>query len=137
MTYFMTPKVKVTFVVGFTLFLTPKGHRVIKGRRDLLYDPKSHGDLCGLFDLHIVNDPKKVTGSLGVAVTYFITPKVNLTFDLGLDLRVKHLSLQVTRMSGQHYNAIKQSRRSILPEHVATLCSFLFMLTIALHRVIR
>ena len=27
--------------------MTPKGHRVIRGRRDLLYDPKGHGDLCG------------------------------------------------------------------------------------------
>ena len=25
-------------------FMTPKGHRVIRGRRDLLYDPKGHGD---------------------------------------------------------------------------------------------
>ena len=40
MTYFMTPKVTVTFVVGLTLFMTPKGHRVIRGRRDILYDPK-------------------------------------------------------------------------------------------------
>ena len=31
--------------------MTPKGHRVIRGRRDLLYDPKGHGDLCGRFDL--------------------------------------------------------------------------------------
>ena len=63
--------------------MTPKGHRVIRGRRDLLYDPKGHGDpqrsrdLCGRFDL--VYDLKKVTGSLEVAVTYFMTPKVNLT----------------------------------------------------------
>ena len=64
--------------------MTPKGHRVIRGRRDLLYDPKGHGDLCGRFDL--VYDPKEVTGSLEVAVTYFMTPKVNLTFDLDLDL---------------------------------------------------
>ena len=30
--------------------------------------------------------PRKVTGSLEIAVTYFMTPKVNLTFDLDLDL---------------------------------------------------
>ena len=38
--------------------------------------------------------PLKVTGSLDVNVTYFMTPRVNLTFDL--DLRVKHLTWQVT-----------------------------------------
>ena len=32
-------------VVGFTLFMIPKGHRVIRGHRDLLYDPAGHGDL--------------------------------------------------------------------------------------------
>ena len=41
--------------------MTPKGHQVISGRLDLLYDPK-----------------------------------VNLTFDLDLDLKVKHLVWQVT-----------------------------------------
>ena len=66
MTYFMTPKVTatfevtVTFVVSLTKFMTPKGHRFIRGRRDLLYDPKGHGDLCGRFDL--VNDPKRSRG---------------------------------------------------------------------------
>ena len=34
--------------------MIPKGHRVIRGLRDLLYEPKGHGDLCGQFDL--VND---------------------------------------------------------------------------------
>ena len=47
LTYFVTPKATVTFVVG----LTPKGHMIIRGCRDLLYDPKGHGDLCGRFDL--------------------------------------------------------------------------------------
>ena len=41
-------------------FMTPKGHGVIRGRRDLLYDPKGHGDLCGRFDL--VYDPKRSWG---------------------------------------------------------------------------
>ena len=36
--------------------MTPKGHRVIRGRRDLLDDPKGQGDFCGRFDL--VYDPK-------------------------------------------------------------------------------
>ena len=56
----MTQKVTVTFLVGLTLFMTPKGHGVIRGRRDLLYDPKGHGDLCGRFDL--VYDPKRSRG---------------------------------------------------------------------------
>ena len=46
----MTPNVTVTFVVGLTYFMTPKGHGVNKGRRDLIYDPKCHGDFCGWFD---------------------------------------------------------------------------------------
>ena len=97
MTYFMTPKVNLTSdldlgydpkrsrghkEVAMTYFMTPKGHKVIRGRRDLLYDPKGHGDLCGRFDL--VYDPKKVTGSLEVDVTYFMTPKVTVTFVVGL-----------------------------------------------------
>ena len=52
----MIPKVTMTFVVGMTSFMTPKGHRVIRVRRDLLYDPKGHDDLYGRFDL--VYDPK-------------------------------------------------------------------------------
>ena len=36
--------------------MTPKGHGVIRGRRDLLYDLKGHDDLCGRYDL--VDDPK-------------------------------------------------------------------------------
>ena len=35
--------------------MTPKSHRVIRCRRDLLYEPKGYGDLCGRFD--IVYDP--------------------------------------------------------------------------------
>ena len=62
--------------------MSQKGHGAIKGRRALLYDPKGQLDLCGWFDL--VYDLKNVTGSLKVAVTYFMTPKVNLAFDLDL-----------------------------------------------------
>ena len=40
--------------------------------------------------------PQLVTGSLEVTETYFMTQKVNLTLDLDLDLRVKHLARQVT-----------------------------------------
>ena len=35
-------------------------------------------------------------GSLEVNSTYFMTPKVNLTFDLDLYLKGKHLTWQVT-----------------------------------------
>ena len=62
--------------------MTPKGHGVIRGRRDLLYDPKGHSDLCGRFDL--VYDPKRSRGSLEVAVTYFMTQKVTVTFVVDL-----------------------------------------------------
>ena len=77
----MTPKVTVTFVVGLTYFMTQKRHGVVRGRHDLLYDPKGKGDLCGRFDLLW---PQKVTGSLEVAVTYFMTPKVMVTFVVSL-----------------------------------------------------
>ena len=60
MTYFTTSKVTVTFVVGLTQFMTPRGHGVTRGQLDLLYDPKGHGDLCGRFDL--VYDPKSSQG---------------------------------------------------------------------------
>ena len=51
-------------------------------RLDLLYDPKGHGDFCYRIDL--AYDPQKVTGSLEVAMTYFMTPKVTVTFLVGL-----------------------------------------------------
>ena len=60
--------------------MTPKGHGVIRCRRDLLYDPKGHGDLCGRFDL--VYDPKRSQGE--IAVTYFMTPQVTVSFVVGL-----------------------------------------------------
>ena len=62
--------------------MTPKGHGVFRGCRDLLYDPEGHDGLCGRYDL--VYDPQKVTGSLEVTVTYFMTPKVTVTFVVGL-----------------------------------------------------
>ena len=40
--------------------MTPKGHVVIRGRRDPLYDTKGQGDLCGKFDL--VYDSKRSRG---------------------------------------------------------------------------
>ena len=42
---------------GMTYFITPKGNGVMRGHRDLLYDPILFGDLCGRFDL--VYDPKR------------------------------------------------------------------------------
>ena len=56
----MTQKVTVTFVVGLTYFMTPKSQGVIRGRRDLHYDPKGHSDLCGRYDL--VYDLKRSRG---------------------------------------------------------------------------
>ena len=50
----------MTFVVGLTYLMTQKCHEVIRGRCDLLYDPKGHGDDCGRID--IVNDPKTSRG---------------------------------------------------------------------------
>ena len=51
MTFFIASKATLIFLVGLTKFMTPKGQRFIRGRRDQLYDPKGHGDLCGQFDL--------------------------------------------------------------------------------------
>ena len=62
--------------------MTPKGNGIIRGHRDLLYDPKGHSDLCGRYDL--VYDPQKVTGSLEVTETYFMTPKITVTFVVGM-----------------------------------------------------
>ena len=56
----MTPKVTVIFVVGLSYFRTPKGHGVIRERRDLLYEPGGHGDFCDRFDL--VYDPLRSRG---------------------------------------------------------------------------
>ena len=67
--------------VNMKYIITPKGQRVIRGRRDILNDSNGHGDLCGCFD--IVFDPIG-HGSLEVAVTYFMTPKVTVTFVFGL-----------------------------------------------------
>ena len=63
-------------------------------------------------------------GSLEVNLTYFMTPKVNLTFDLDFDLKVKHLTWQVTTNVQQHFNVIRQLLRSILTE----LCSFIMFI---------
>ena len=43
---------------------------------------KGHGDLCGRFDL--VDDPKRSRSHLEVAMTYFMTTKVTVTFVVGL-----------------------------------------------------
>ena len=54
----------------------------MRGPRDLLFDPRGHGDLCGRLDL--VYDPKRVKGSLEVALTYFMTSEVTVTFVVDL-----------------------------------------------------
>ena len=38
--------------------ITPKGHMVIRGRRDQHNESKGHGDLCG----DLVYDPKRSQG---------------------------------------------------------------------------
>ena len=58
----------------------PEGHNDLYVCIALLYDLKCHGELYGRFDL----DNKKVEGSLQVAVTYLMTPKVIVTFEVGL-----------------------------------------------------
>ena len=58
---FITQKVKEFFVIGLTWFMTLKGHGGIRVRLDQRYDPKGHGDLCGLFDL--VYDPNRSRGN--------------------------------------------------------------------------
>ena len=55
--------------------MTPKGHEVIRDCHDLFHDPKGHGDLVWPSLWH-----QKVTGSLEVAVTYFMTQKVTVSF---------------------------------------------------------
>ena len=70
----MASKVTVSFMVGLTLFMSQKGHSVIRGRHDLLSEPEGDGNLFRRFD--IVYDPKKLTGSLEGFVTYFMTPKL-------------------------------------------------------------
>ena len=78
MTYFMTPKVNLTFDFDLDLGYDPKRSRVIRDLNDLLYDPKGHGDLCGGLDL--VYDPKCHVVIIEVIVTYFMTPQVTVTF---------------------------------------------------------
>ena len=50
-----------------------------RGRCDLLYNPKGHG----LRSIWPSLWPLKVKGLLEVAVTYFMTPKVTVTFVVG------------------------------------------------------
>ena len=40
MTYFMTPKVNLTFDLDLDIGYSPKGHGVIRGRDDLFMTPK-------------------------------------------------------------------------------------------------
>ena len=73
--------------------MTPKGYWVIRGHLDLLYDPNGNGDLCGQFDP--VYDPKRSWVTRG-QLDLLYDSKVNFTFDLDLDLMVKHLTWPVT-----------------------------------------
>ena len=80
LTYFITSKVMVSFMVGLTLFMTQKGDSVLRGRCDLLYDPLYDPKVHGEFGFM----PQKVTGSLEVIVTYFMTLRVMVTFMVSL-----------------------------------------------------
>ena len=59
-TYFMTSKISMTICCRIDLVDDLKGHRVVRGRRDLPNDPEGHGDICGRFDL--VYDLKRSRG---------------------------------------------------------------------------
>ena len=57
----------VTFLGGLTWFSTRKDDRVIRGRRNLLNNPKRHGDLFGRFDLVLTPEGQRVIrGRLGL-----------------------------------------------------------------------
>ena len=64
------------------LVYDPKTSQGIKGHCDLAYHPKGHGDK--LFSVWTSSWHKKVTGSLEVALTYCMTPKVTVTFVVSL-----------------------------------------------------
>ena len=59
-TYFMTTKDRVTFVVGLSKIMTQKGHGVKEAAVTSILTPKGQGDLCGRFDQ--VYDPKQSRG---------------------------------------------------------------------------
>ena len=59
MTYFMIPKVTMTFHVGLTYFMIPKGHGDLLGRYDLLYDFKGHDDLDLVIDQMVKHSPRQ------------------------------------------------------------------------------
>ena len=84
--------------------MTPKGHRVIRGRRDLIYDPQGRLHLWPLPWPTLW--PQKVTGSLAVAVTYFMTPKVMVTFVVALTYFITPKGHEVSR-----------GRRDLLYDH--------------------
>ena len=63
-------------------------------------------------------------GSLEVNLTYFITPKVNFTFDLDLDLKVKHLTWQVTT----NVQAALYSDTTVTVFHTYRVCCFMMFI---------
>ena len=61
--------------------MTPKGQGVIRGRCNLLYDPK----VTVTFVVALTKVmTQTVIRSLEIAVTYFMTPKITVTFEVGL-----------------------------------------------------
>ena len=73
--------------------MTPKGHSVIRGRRDLHYYPTGHGDLYGQFDL--VYDPK--IGRFSSSEDNFVSDSGNCLFIGRTDFHPKK------RNSDAHY----------------------------------
>ena len=60
--------------------MTPKGHGVIRGHRDLLYDPKGHGDLVvGLIYLMTPKGHGVIMGRCDLDYDPMVTFVVGLT----------------------------------------------------------
>ena len=81
LTFFMTFKVMVSFMVGFTMFMASKGQRVIWSRHDPRYDPEGRGDLCGRFE--VVYD-RKGHWVIRSHKTYLMTQRSRWPFVVGL-----------------------------------------------------
>ena len=101
----MTQKVTVTLAFSLTEFTTLKSHGVIRSHRDLLWQR------WPLWSVWSSSCPQNVTGSLMVAVTYLLTPKVTVTYVVGL-------TWFMTQMSWSNYRSPWPTlwpRRSIWP----------------------
>ena len=63
-------------------------------------------------------------GPKEVNLTYFMTPKINLTFDLDLDLKVKHLTWPVTT----NVQAALLCDKAVTVFHTYRVCSFIMFI---------